>query len=321
MKVLVTGVAGFIGSQVSEKLLDLGHQVRGVDCFTDYYPRELKQGNLEASLKHEAFEFLEEDIVSSDLDRLMDSVDVVIHLAAQAGVRKSWGANFQIYTHNNVMSTQALLEKGMQTGLKRLVYASSSSVYGDSKELPSHEKNACWPVSPYGVTKLAAEHLAGLYHRNFGLDTVSLRYFTVYGPRQRPDMAFHRFIRALIEGTEIRLFGDGGQSRDFTYVGDVVDATVAAALTPDATGKVFNIGGGARVSVNQVISLLEEIVGKKARVNRLDVAKGDVRNTEADTTLAREILGYSPVFDLQKGLEMEYAWVREMLPLLQKVVG
>ncbi|KIX12889.1 NAD-dependent epimerase/dehydratase family protein [Dethiosulfatarculus sandiegensis] len=321
MKVLVTGVAGFIGSQVSEKLLDLGHRVCGVDCFTDYYPRELKDGNLRTSLEHEAFEFLEQDIVTSDLDRLLDQVDVVIHLAAQAGVRKSWGSNFQVYTHNNVMSTQALLEKGMETGLKRLVYASSSSVYGDSKELPSHESNACWPVSPYGVTKLAGEHLAGLYHRNFGLDTVSLRYFTVYGPRQRPDMAFHRFIRAMIEGAEIRLFGDGEQSRDFTFVSDVVDATVAAALAPEAKGRVFNIGGGARVSVNRVIELLEGIIGKKAKVNRLPVAKGDVRNTSADTSSAREILGYTPAFDLQKGLELEYAWVSEMLPILQKVVG
>jgi UDP-glucose 4-epimerase len=234
-------------------------------------------------------------------------------------VRRSWGANFQIYTHNNLLTTQALLETIKEMGgACRMVYASSSSVYGDSRDLPSRETSACWPVSPYGVTKLAAEHLCSLYHRNFGLDTVSLRYFTVYGPRQRPDMAFHRFIRAMIEDTEIRLYGDGGQSRDFTFVSDVVQATLAAAQAPAAKGRIFNVGGGARVSVNQVLTMLEEILGAKARVNRLEVAKGDVRDTHADTAGARSVLGYDPKFDLAKGLAAEAGWVREMLPLLKE---
>lgn len=192
-------------------------------------------------------------------------------------------------------------------------------MYGDTSDLPMRETSACWPVSPYGVTKLAAEHLCGLYHRNFGLDTVSLRYFTVYGPRQRPDMAFHRFIRAQLEGGTIRLFGDGEQSRDFTFVDDIVAATIAALSAPEAAGQVFNVGGGSRVSVNQVIAMLEEITGQRARVDRLEVAKGDVRDTEADCSKARELLGYVPQVGLAQGLEAEARWVRENLKLLQEV--
>jgi nucleoside-diphosphate-sugar epimerase len=318
MHYLVTGAAGFIGSQVCQELLAEGHEVRGIDCFTDYYPRKLKELNLEQSRGQDAFEFVEQDVVTADLDKLLDGVDVVIHLAAQAGVRASWGANFTIYTHNNVLSTQALLEAGKAGAFKRLVYASSSSVYGDTQDLPMREESACWPVSPYGVTKLAAEHLCGLYHKNFGVDTVSLRYFTVYGPRQRPDMAFHRFIKALLTGGEIRLFGDGGQSRDFTFVSDIVDATIAAAAADDVSGQIFNIGGGARVSVNQVIEWLEEITGQRAKVARLEVAKGDVRDTHADTSRARAKLGFDPRYDLKKGLKAETEWVEKMLPVLKE---
>ncbi|MFH1033184.1 MAG: NAD-dependent epimerase/dehydratase family protein [Pseudomonadota bacterium] len=320
MRFLVTGVAGFIGSQVAERLLEQGHQVRGIDCFTDYYPRRLKELNLAPALANTGFDFMERDIMDVEPAALLEGVDVVIHLAAQAGVRRSWGANFQIYTHNNLLTTQRLLEAGKELGLGRLVYASSSSVYGDTQDLPMRETSACWPVSPYGVSKLAAEHLCTLYTRNFGVDTVSLRYFTVYGPRQRPDMAFHRFIRAQLTGTGIRLFGDGEQSRDFTYVSDIVDATIAAALTPQARGGIFNIGGGSRVSVNQVIAMLEEITGHKAPIERLAVAKGDVRDTEADTSRARAVLGYDPRFDLQKGLAAEVDWVRQMLPILRQEV-
>lgn len=319
MRFLVTGVAGFIGSQVAERLLELGHQVRGIDCFTDYYPRRLKELNLALCRDFAGFSFLEQDIMEASPAGLLGDVEVAIHLAAQAGVRRSWGANFQIYTHNNLLSTQRLLETAKELGLKRLVYASSSSVYGDTRDLPMRETSACWPVSPYGVSKLAAEHLCTLYSKNFGLDTVSLRYFTVYGPRQRPDMAFHRFVRAQLEGSGIRLYGDGGQSRDFTYVSDIVEATIAAALTPEAKGGIFNIGGGSRVSVNQVMAMLEEITGKQAPIERLAVAKGDVRDTEADTSRARAVLGFNPRFDLKKGLAAEVEWVRQMLPVLQEV--
>lgn len=316
---VVTGAAGFIGSQVAEALLDQGHQVRGIDCFTDYYPRPLKEGNLARARARQGYSFIESDIMDADLTSLLEGAQAVVHLAAQAGVRRSWGANFQIYTHNNLLTTQRLLETIREMGGGcRLVYASSSSVYGDSRDLPSRETSVCWPVSPYGVTKLAAEHLCTLYHKNFGLDTVSLRYFTVYGPRQRPDMAFHRFVRALLEDTEIRLYGDGGQSRDFTYVADVVQATLAAIFVAEAKGGIFNVGGGARVSVNQVLEMLEAIVGGKARVRRLEVAKGDVRDTHADTARARSILGYDPRFDLARGLAEEARWVREMLPVLKE---
>lgn len=320
MQFLVTGVAGFIGSQVAERLLEQGHQVKGIDCFTDYYPRRLKEMNLHVCREHAGFSFLEEDIMDVEPARLLEGVEVAIHLAAQAGVRRSWGRNFEIYTHNNLLTTQKLLEAAKDLGLGRLVYASSSSVYGDTKDLPMRETSACWPVSPYGVSKLAAEHLCTLYTKNFGVDTASLRYFTVYGPRQRPDMAFHRFIRAQLTGGQIRLFGDGEQSRDFTFVSDIVDATLAAAMVPEAKGGIFNIGGGARVSVNQVLAMLEEITGGKAQIERLEVAKGDVRDTQADTSRARQILGFNPRFDLRQGLAAEAQWVERMLPVLQQEV-
>lgn len=321
MNVLVTGAAGFIGSQVADRLLALGHTVRGVDCFTDYYARRLKEMNLASCQGQGGFTFVEEDLLDSDLPALLGGVDAVIHLAAQAGVRRSWGAEFEVYTKNNIMATQRLLEAAKAVGLARLVYASSSSVYGDTDDLPMRESSACWPVSPYGVSKLAAEHLCRLYHKNFGVNSISLRYFTVYGPRQRPDMAFHRFIRALLEGQPIRLFGDGEQSRDFTFVGDIVEATVRAALRDDLAGQVYNIGGGSRVTVNQVISTLESITGRQAKVNRLEVAKGDVRHTEADSTRARDELGFSPRTDLRAGLEAEAAWVGDNLGLLREVDG
>lgn len=320
MNILVTGAAGFIGSQVVDKLLTMGHTVRGIDCFADYYPRILKQGNISAALADPGFELIEQDLLQAPMDQLLAGIDAAIHLSAQAGVRRSWGDDFEVYTANNILATQRLLEGAKAVGLGRLVYAGSSSVYGDTDDLPMRETSVCRPVSPYGVSKLAAEHLCRLYHTNFGLNTVSLRYFTVYGPRQRPDMAFHRFIRALMEGGTIRLFGDGEQTRDFTFVGDIVQATVDAALSSMAAGEVFNLGGGSRVSVNQVIERLEQLVGQKAKVERQKVAKGDVRHTEADTSRARQVLGFAPHTNLDQGLAAEVGWVRENLATLQEAV-
>ncbi|MCB2191222.1 MAG: NAD-dependent epimerase/dehydratase family protein [Deltaproteobacteria bacterium] len=321
MNYLVTGAAGFIGSTLCERLLKQGHTVRGIDCFTDYYARSLKEANLANLRDKDNFEFIKADVMSIDPNELLDGMEVAFHLAAQAGVRNSWGENFMVYTHNNVLTTQRLLESAKDSDLKRLVYASSSSVYGDTQDLPMNETGVCWPVSPYGVSKLAAEHLCGLYYKNFGVDTVSLRFFTVYGPRQRPDMAFHRFIRALIEGETIRLFGDGEQSRDFTFVDDIVAATISAATKPDAAGQVFNVGGGSRMSVNQVIAMLEEITGKSAKVERLGMAKGDVRETEADCSKARQILSYQSKVSLCQGLATETKWVQRNLKFLQDMVG
>jgi len=302
MKALVTGAAGFVGSHLCEGLLAEGHEVRGVDCFLPYYPRSTKEANLAGARGHSSFEFHEADLVTADLAPLLDGIDCVFHQAAQAGVRTSWGEDFRIYSDNNVYATQRLLEacKG-SGGPGRFVYASSSSVYGDSEDLPVSEFSPTRPVSPYGVTKLAAEHLAWLYWKNYEVPTVSLRYFTVYGPRQRPDMAFHRFISAALGGDTVSLYGDGSQSRDFTFVADIVAANIAAA-TADAVGRSFNIGGGTRATVNEVLETVGRIVGNPVPVTRHDVQKGDVRHTAADTSAARSALGFAPAVGLEEGL-------------------
>lgn len=314
MKALVTGAAGFIGSTLSDTLLAAGHDVVGIDCFIDYYPRALKERNLAAAQANPRFRFVEASLVDAPLGDLLRGVDVVYHQAAQAGVRASWGDDFRIYSDNNVFATQRLLEACRAASLSKFVYASSSSVYGDTDDLPMRETSRPQPVSPYGVTKLAAEHLTWLYWKNYGLPTVSLRYFTVYGPRQRPDMAFHRFIKAVLTGDRIRLFGDGAQSRDFTYVDDIIAANLAAAAG-DVAGQVFNVGGGSRTTVNEVIAAIGEIVGRAPVVENLEVQKGDVRHTAADTSRARAALGYAPRVPLRTGLEREVAWIRDTFSL------
>jgi UDP-glucose 4-epimerase len=314
MKALVTGAAGFIGSTLCDTLLAAGHEVVGIDCFIDYYPRALKERNLAAARAHRRFRFVEASLVDVPLADLLAGVEVVYHQAAQAGVRASWGDDFRIYSDNNVFATQRLLEACRAASLAKFVYASSSSIYGDTDDLPMRETSRPQPVSPYGVTKLAAEHLTWLYWKNYGLPTVSLRYFTVYGPRQRPDMAFHRFIKAVLSGDRIRLFGDGAQSRDFTYVDDIVAANIAAA-SGDVAGQVFNVGGGSRTTVNEVITAIGEIAGRPPVVENLEVQKGDVRHTAADTSRARAALGYAPMVPLRTGLEREVAWIRDTFSL------
>jgi len=312
MKALVTGAAGFIGSQLSAVLADRGADVVGVDCFTDYYAREIKEDNLAATKTRKQFRFVEAALQTVDLDTLLDGVTHVFHLAAQAGVRKSWGQDFTVYTSHNVDATQRLLEAVKDRQIARFVYASSSSVYGDLVAIPMVEESLLQPVSPYGVTKLAAEHLCHLYYVNYGVPTVSLRYFTVYGPRQRPDMAFNRFIRAAYTNTPITLYGDGEQTRDFTFVADAVAAT-AAAGDQGRSGAVYNIGGGSRVTVNEVLDLVGRLTHRPLDVRREPPQKGDMRDTFADTTRARADLGFAPTHTLESGLAAECDWLAHRL--------
>ena len=312
MKALVTGAAGFIGSHLSGVLAARGTDVVGLDCFTDYYSRAQKEANLAAVTGSRHFRFVEGALQTVDLGTLLDGVTHVFHLAAQAGVRRSWGAEFSVYTSHNVEATQRLLEAVKSRTIARFVYASSSSVYGDLAPIPMREEVALHPVSPYGVTKLAAEHLCYLYFVNYGVPTVSLRYFTVYGPRQRPDMAFHKFLRAALSGEPIAIYGDGEQTRDFTFVADAAEAT-ATAGDRGRPGAVYNIGGGSRVTLNSVLDRLARITGRSLDIRREDPQKGDMRDTFADTTRAREDLDFRPTSTLDTGLAAEYDWMVETL--------
>jgi UDP-glucose 4-epimerase len=311
MKVLITGVAGFVGSHLAEKLLSENYDVVGIDKFLDNYPRRFKQKNLEPSLKHRNFKFLEEDLLGLNLRELLKDVSYVFHLAAQPGVRSSWGDEFIQYSQNNIMATQVLLEAGKESGVKKIVYASSSSVYGDTDDLPMREDGNTRPVSPYGVSKLAAEHLCYLYWKAYGVPTVSLRFFTVYGPRQRPDMFFHIFMDRLRKDQEVPLYDDGEQTRDFTYCGDIVDGLLGAAVYPGA-GEVFNLGGGTESSVVNAIHIVEKISGRKAKLKTFERQKGDVRHTRARLDSAREKLGSRPKVSLEEGLRQQWHWIQTL---------
>jgi nucleoside-diphosphate-sugar epimerase len=313
MKALVTGCAGFIGSTLADRLLADGADVIGIDAFTDYYPRAIKERNLSAALAHPRFTFVEGPIQGVDLPARLRDRTHVFHLAAQAGVRKSWGRDFAIYSNNNIEATQLILEASRSApALERLVYSSSSSVYGDRVPMPMREDALPEPVSPYGVSKLAAEQLCYLYFANFGVPSVSLRYFTVYGPRQRPDMAFHKFLRAAIDDEPITLYGDGDQTRDFTFVADAVNANLLAAAR-GVPGRVYNIGGGSRVSINDVLRMIERIAGRRPRITLDPAQKGDMRHTYADTSRAQSELGYAPTVGLEAGLTAEYQWLTGIL--------
>jgi len=308
----VTGAAGFIGSHLSESLIQKGFDVVGIDNFTDYYPRTIKETNITQLRGGNNFEFVEASLLEVDLAKLLDGVEVVFHEAAQAGVRASWGQNFKIYSDNNILATQMLLEACCRSPVKKLIYGSSSSVYGDTPDLPMKESSLPCPVSPYGVSKLAAEHLCFLYYKNFGIPAVSLRYFTVYGPRQRPDMAFHRFFKWALKNETIRVYGDGQQTRDFTYIDDIVEANLLA-LEKGAPGKVYNIGGGSRISLERVIQIISEITGRQLKVDYQEKEKGDVRHTMADTTRAQRELHYSPKVSIREGLQAEYEWIKGLV--------
>lgn len=314
MRFLVTGCAGFIGSTLTDSLLADGHQVVGIDCFTDYYDPARKRDNLSGARDHDGFELLELDLARDTIPPEALEADGVFHQAAQAGVRASWGAEFATYTDCNVLATQRLLEslKQRSDGPAPIVYASSSSVYGNAEARPTREDALPAPISPYGVTKLAAEHLVDTYRHEFDVRGTSLRYFTVYGPRQRPDMAFHKFVKAALEGTPIGVYGDGRQSRDFTFISDIVGANRAAmdALVAGDRGGTYNLGGGSTVTVREVVDMLSDILCAPVAASYGDTQPGDVRHTSADTTRAREALGFEPAVTLRDGLAREVEWLR-----------
>lgn len=311
MKVVVTGAAGFIGSNLCQELLrDPQVEVVGIDSFTDYYNPDIKRFNA-SSLANERFTLLDVDLVDGDLSGLLEGATAVFHQAGQPGVRKSWGTHFADYTRQNIIATQRLLEQAKAvSSIRAFVYASSSSVYGDAVAYPTQESDLPNPMSPYGVSKLAAEHLVTLYAKNFGVPTTSLRYFTVYGPGQRPDMAFTKFIKAGLEGSELTIFGDGEQVREFTHVSDIVSANLGVLKSPPPPGSVINLSGGTSITVNSTLQILETILGQRLQVTYASKVPGDVRRTGGSTMRAEELLGWVPTIGIEEGLESQVAWLR-----------
>ena len=308
---IVTGVAGFIGSHLAEALLKQEIEVIGIDRFNDYYDPQLKEKNIVNLDKFPNFKLIRASIEELDWQQLLESVEIVYHQAAQAGVRASWGEGFSKYTTRNINATQIILEGAKQAkSLKRIVYASSSSIYGNAATMPTPETLCPQPVSPYGITKLAGEQLCKLYQQNFGVPTTALRYFTVYGPRHRPDMAFHKFFKAAIDNDAISIYGDGRQTRDYTFVSDVVAANLAAGKVPEAVGEAFNIGGGSRVTLVELLEIMEQVIGRSIRKDYVEKAKGDARHTSADISKASKILGYAPQVSLKEGLTREWEWIQ-----------
>src|SRR5579859_734310 len=319
MKILVTGAAGFIGSHVVAKLLKDGHEVTGVDHFDVYYSRSQKEKNLLPVLLHPKFKLVEENLATMALIKVLKGTEAVVHLAAQPGVRGSWGSSFQRYITNNIQVTQRLLEESKSHKLKRFIYGSSASVYGDLPPQAGesvtvlNEGMKCQPRSPYGVTKLAAEHLCQLYHQEYKMPTVCLRFFSVYGPGQRPDMAFNKFCHNLLHEAAHSIYGDGHQVRDFTYVDDIAEIIVAALANEAAVGQVVNVGGGSPATLLEALSLLEQISGKTCGRTFLERQKGDVFSTRADTSRLEKIFGVKPKTTLREGLEKEWEWLKNFV--------
>ena len=321
-QVVITGVAGFIGSTLAEKLLHDGHNVRGIDSFTNYYPARMKEKNIENCLKHTNFSLIRQDLESSlDLSTIFKNAEYIFHLAAQPGVRASWGKEFVIYVKNNISVTQKILESlKNNTTLKKFVLASSSSVYGNQSNIMNEETSLTRPVSPYGVTKLAAENLTNLYFKNYKIPTVSLRYFTVYGPKQRPDMAFTRFFNSIIKDKKLSIFGNGEQTRDFTYVDDIVKATINAA-TSDSVGEILNVGGGSVFSLSEIIEFMKEITQKEFEIDFKTEQKGDVRHTSADISKAKKLINYKSNTDIKYGLTQQYEYIKTNLNLYDGIIN
>jgi UDP-glucuronate 4-epimerase len=304
-KILITGIAGFIGSHTALAAKALNWQVIGIDSITDYYDTKIKRNNLEKLNATGITDIHQTDLLDCDLKSILKDVDVVLHCAAQPGVRDSW-THFDKYVASNILATQRLLEACAKSNVKRLVYSSSSSVYGDLKEFPVLETNNLNPVSPYGITKLAAEHLCSSYSLNSDLSVVSLRYFTVYGPGQRPDMAIHRLINSALNQTPFPLFGDGSFIRDFTFVTDVARANLAALANDIPSGTIINIAGGESTSMSELIRMVEKITGKEVPLDHRPVQAGDVVRTGGDTTRAKKYLNWTPEVSLHDGLKRQY---------------
>ena len=307
---VVTGCAGFVGSHLTDALVGAGHEVLGVDALSDYYDPKLKRANLADALRSDAFSLVEGDLLELPVESLFAGADGVFHLAAQPGVRGSWGASFATYVRDNIVASQRVFEVAAKAGV-RCVWTSSSSIYGNAAAYPTREDARPEPISPYGVTKLACEHLADAHRTAFAINHVVLRFFTIYGPRQRPDMAFTRLLGALVGGTPFHVYGTGEQSRDVTYVADAVTAMVAA-MDGAPAGAVFNVGGGTEATLSDVIALAEELTGRQLDARYERAMEGDVRRTSADTTLIRGELGWQPSADLRSGLDAQLAWVKRV---------
>jgi UDP-glucuronate 4-epimerase len=310
MKILVTGAAGFIGSHLCEKLLaDERNEVIGIDTFTGPTPVDLKIKNVQKLLNHSRFQLIQKNLLETNISELIEDVDVIYHLAGMPGVRSSWGRDFDPYVTNNIVLTQRLLEVAKNRSLKKFIYASTSSVYGE-KSGKVVEDTCPVPLSPYGITKLTGEHLCGVYHNSYQIPIVIVRFFTVYGPRQRPDMAFHRFIKQILIGEPLTIYGDGFQSRDFTYISDCVEGTYAVLHKENVIGQKINIGGKERASVNDVITMIEQITGEKANIQFSAKISGEPKHTWADISKAMSLLEYDPKVPLKEGLAREVEYIR-----------
>ncbi len=307
-RMLVTGAAGFVGSHLVDTLLARGDTVIGVDCFTPYYAPEAKRHSLNAAQENPRFTLVEADLRDTDITAMLDSVDTVFHQAAQPGVRLSWSDGFSEYASHNVLATQRLLEAARDAEVRKVVYASSSSVYGNQARYPTVETDLPRPYSPYGVTKLAAEHLCSLYAENWGVDTVALRYFTVFGPRQRPDMSIHRLCEAVGTGASFPRFGDGKQVREFTYVTDIVAANLLAGDAEVAPGTAMNIAGGGEITLNELIAMVGDLAGTKITIEDHPAQAGDARRNGGATDRARNLLGWEPSVSLRDGISAQLAW-------------